>query len=74
LRGKKEDANILVIVMVLAGIAIIVDGHSMNWPAAAITSPRAPSVWNDALPVAEAGIEEALTQIQLLHTTGNGWS
>jgi hypothetical protein len=72
--SKPEQGNTLLLVLILAGVAITVLATALSLANHRNLIAARASAWNSALPVAEAGIEEALTQIQWSNGPVNGWT
>lgn len=66
----------LLMVLATASIAGIVIGATLNMVASQNKSVARSQSWNTAIPTAEAGVEEAFTQINYTKgsTPGNGWT
>jgi hypothetical protein len=73
-RAKAQNASILVMVLVALGIVCIAIGTFMSLSSQRNLVSVRSLAWNDAMPVAEAGIEEALTQIQYAMPPTNCWT
>lgn len=72
-RGRKQ-ASVLVLTMVLVGIACLVVGTYMGLALHRKNIAMRSGSWNNALAVAEAGVEEGLAQIQYSMPPTNAWS
>jgi Tfp pilus assembly protein PilX len=73
---KRTQAGALVIVLVLTAIIVVGVGSYAVLVATQNRSAVRDLAWNNAIPVAEAGIEEALTQLYYRGTNAptNGWT
>jgi Tfp pilus assembly protein PilX len=76
-RGQRESASALFVTLVIAGVIALTLAAYLTWANTQNKVSSRSQCWNAALPAAEAGLEEALTQ---LHATGgtnlatNGWT
>ncbi|HEV2393919.1 MAG TPA: hypothetical protein VG146_16320 [Verrucomicrobiae bacterium] len=72
--SQKESGSTLVLALIIVGISFVVVGSyvglALNRNKVAMHS----MAWNQAMAVAEAGVEEGLAQIQYSITPTNGWS
>jgi len=74
-RGTTGDqANLLITVIVTLAIVCLAIAAVMSLASQRNRISARSLVWNNAMPVAEAGIEEALTQIQYAMPPTNGWT
>jgi hypothetical protein len=73
---RPEKGSALVIVVVLCGIMTLMLASYLALASSRNNFVMRSTAWNNAIPVAEAGLEEALTQIQfgLDNLTTNGWT
>src|SRR5689334_22800770 len=75
--GAGEAGGAIVLTLVISGLMALTLAAYLSWANTQNTMAARSQCWNSALPVAEAGLEEALTQ---LHDTGvsnlsaNGWA
>jgi len=75
--GGGEAGSAIVLTLVIAGVIALTVAVYLSWANTQNTMAARSQCWNAALPVTEAGLEEALTQ---LHYTGvsnlssNGWT
>jgi hypothetical protein len=70
---RRSQGNSLVMVLVLAAAAVMVVAAAMTLAAQRNSLSARSAAWNSAIPVAEAGIEEALTQLNYGMAVTNGW-
>src|ERR1051326_1211909 len=73
-RGKNTTGSVLMVVLVTLGIICLVIGTYLSLASQRNLVSARSLAWNDAMPVAEAGLEEALTQIQYAMPPTNGWT
>jgi len=73
-QAKSTTASVLMIVLVGLGITCLIIGTFMSLSSQRSLVSARSLAWNDAMPVAEAGLEEALTQIQYAMPPTNGWT
>ena len=74
---RAHSANVLIAVLVLAGVASIAMASVLSLTLNQQHSVARSVSWNKALPVAESGIEEALTHLHKTNGEGlgvDGWS
>lgn len=71
--NKSDDGNTLVVVLVLVAAAILVVASAVSLSGQRTLISARSAVWSAAIPVAEAGIEEALTQLNYGMGVTNGW-
>src|SRR5438874_10948355 len=69
-----EAGSVLVIALVMSGIAVLVLGTYLGLAGSRHQNVVRSLAWNHSMAVAEAGIEEGLTQIQYSLTPVNGWT
>jgi hypothetical protein len=72
--ARRDRGSTLVLVVVLAGVAGLVAAASLNLASQRNLMATRSAAWNHAMAVAEAGIEEGLTQIQYGNNGSNGWA
>src|SRR5215475_2552130 len=74
-RARRSQGSSLVMVLVLVGCTILVVAAAVALSVQRTRISARSASWNSAMPVAEAGIEEALTQINYGTTNSatNGW-
>jgi hypothetical protein len=74
-RSQPEAAHaLLIFVLVTCGILVLYMGAYLTMASSRNLVAMRSTAWNAALPVAEAGIEEGLTQIQYSVIPTNGWT
>src|SRR5580765_2003694 len=74
-RKRSEDGLGLVVVLVLCGLLGVLLASHMIWAKNHSFITRRSMAWNAALPMAEAGVEEALSQLKFHPTSmdSDGW-
>jgi hypothetical protein len=73
---SREAGNTLVVVMMIAGIVLLALGSYLTLSSQENRTVKRSLCWNAALPMAEAGIEEALSQLKQNTTNfeADGWT
>ena len=73
-RSKSTTGSVLILALFIVGIAILVVASYMGTALQRNKIAMRSAAWNQALAVAEAGIEEGLAQIQYSFPPTNGWT
>src|SRR6267142_3409652 len=76
IRKSREAGNTLVVVLVIAGLLTAAMGTYLNLTMTEHQTVKRSMGWNAALPMAEAGIEEALSHLNrnTNNWTADGWT
>jgi hypothetical protein len=73
--GKREHGSVLVTALILCAVMGIVIGSFLTLTSSRSISTMRSQAWNSAIPVLEAGIEEALTHLHADSSPeANGWT
>ena len=79
-KSKQEEANVLAIALVLTGVLGVILGGALYWGQTQHRLVSESQAWNSSLAIAEAGIEEAMAQLNIVLGTNfvpsiqtNGW-
>ena len=76
-RSMREAGNAIFVTLVIAGVVALTLAAYLSWADTQSKMSMRSQCWNAALPVSEAGLEEALTQLHytgLTNLTANGWT
>src|SRR5262245_17906603 len=73
---SREGGNTLIAVLVLTAVIVIALGSYLNLASTEHKTTHRSLAWNAALPLAEAGVEEALAHLNLNKTNfaADGWT
>jgi hypothetical protein len=77
LRASSEAGTVLIVTLVVAGVVGLTLAAYLTWANTQNKLAWRSQSWNAALPIAEAGLEEALTHLHFVGLTnlaGNGWT
>ena len=76
IKQSREAGTTLLVVMMIAGIILLALGSYLNLSSQENRTVKRSLCWNAALPMAEAGIEEALSQLKQNTTNfaADGWT
>src|SRR5439155_5446734 len=76
IRRAKERGMVLVTTVVITALVGIALGSYLMWASNHVNISKRSTAWNQAIPVLEAGIEEALSQLYFFpeQRNSNGWS
>ncbi len=75
--SRHQDASTIFLTLVIAGVVGLTLAAYLSWANSQNTLAMRSQRWNAALPVAEAGLEEALTQLHyngVTNLSANGWT
>src|SRR5579859_1907932 len=79
-KSRQQEGNVLAIAMVLTGVLGVILGGALYWGQTQHRLVAESQAWNTSLALAEAGIEDAMAQINIVLGTNflssiqtNGW-